>query len=606
MCGIVGYVGTRNATDVLLSGLANLEYRGYDSAGVTVRSEGAFCTVKTMGRLQHLRDKLNASAPLTGTIGIGHTRWATHGEPSDINSHPHNTGRVTLVHNGIIENYLSLRQLLINEGYQFATRTDTEIAAAYIDYCYEGDAFAAIRKAVGVIEGSYALGILFDDEPDVVYGVRRDSPLIVGLGDGENFIASDVSAILHYTKDYYLLDDDEIVTLRRSGVVIHDQTGHPVEKERQTANWDISQAQMGGYPHFMLKEIYEQPKALSDTLLPRLRSGLPSFVGDSIDEHFFSQYEKIHIVACGTAMHAGLMGKSLIEGIARMPVEVDLASEFRYRDPILSRNTLVIAISQSGETADTLAALRMAKSRRIDTLAVVNVAGSSIEREADYVVQTYAGPEISVASTKAYSVQIGVMYLLAIAFGRACNQIDDEKAAYLCKTLLETAGQTKDILALDNSIQVCAEHLKDAQSLFFLGRGVDHALAMEGSLKLKEISYIHCEAYAAGELKHGTISLITDGIPVVGLVTQSQLLPKIVSNIMETRARGAAVFLITRESFEIEESLYDYIIRLPDADDLFMPLLTVIVLQLFSYHVAVLRMCDVDKPRNLAKSVTVE
>ncbi len=606
MCGIVGYTGSRDAIDILLSGLNNLEYRGYDSAGVSVAVDGSIRTVKTAGRLAQLEELLQKEGSPRGGVGIGHTRWATHGAPSDMNSHPHTTERLALVHNGIIENYLEVKALLTAAGYAFTSETDTEVAAKLIDHCYTGDPAAAIRQAMETLDGSYAFGVLFHDRPDTVYAVRKDSPLIVGLGEGENFIASDVPAILEHTRRYHLLEEGELAEVRAEEVRITGPDGAPVPVRPMIADWTLSQAQKGGYAHFMLKETHEQPQALTATLHPRIRHGRPDFSADGLERGFFTRYSKLCIVACGTASHAGMIGKSIIERLARTPVEVDLASEFRYRDPILTKDCLVVVISQSGETADTLAALRLAKANGVDTLAVVNVTGSSIAREADYVIHTHAGPEIAVASTKAFSVQVGIMYLIAIAMAEEKGLLDSAETARLCTALLDAVGQTGTILAQADGLAPFARRFTDTHSLFYMGRGVDHALAMEGSLKLKEISYIHSEAYAAGELKHGTISLITDGVPVVALITQSALLPKLISNVKETRARGAFVFLIAPADASIEDSLCDHVFRLPRADELFLPLLAVIVLQLFAYQVAVARGCDVDKPRNLAKSVTVE
>ena len=606
MCGIVGYTGMRSAAEVLMNGLTTLEYRGYDSAGITVIENAAVRTVKTKGRLADLAEKLDSQGIPDGHVGIGHTRWATHGAPSDANSHPHCTQRLALVHNGIIENYREIGARLEAGGYRFQSQTDTEAAAALIDSLYDGDALQAMRATFAQMEGSWALGVLFYDQPDRIYAARKDSPLIVGLGDGENFIASDVPAILEYTRDYYLLEEGEIAELAAQQVTVYDTENRPLQKKRMTANWNVQQAQKSGYPHFMLKEIYEQPKVLYDTLHPRLAAGLPNFADEGLPDGFFGRYGRIYIVACGTAMHAGIVGKSLIEQFARIPVEVAVASEFRYCNPILSDDCLVLLVSQSGETADTLAALRLAKSRGSDTLALVNVVGSSIAREADYLLHTYAGPEISVASTKAFSVQVGMMYLLAFAFAQQKGLLSAPEAAQLCAELLDTVQHTKQVLEYDPQIAALAPEFLHTQSLFYLGRGIDHSLAMEGSLKLKEISYIHSEAYAAGELKHGTISLVTEGVPLVALATQSALLPKMISNIRETKARGGYIVLIAQEGAALEADLYDHLIVLPKGGDAFMPLLAAIVLQLFAYHVAVARGCDVDKPRNLAKSVTVE
>ena len=606
MCGIVGYVGARDAADTLLSGLTNLEYRGYDCAGISVYNGNYIESVKVKGRLQDLRDELTEKGTPKGTVGIGHTRWATHGEPSRRNAHPHYTEKLTVVHNGIIENYLSIKKMLEARGYAFESETDTEAAVKLLDYHYKGDPFAAIASTVRELEGSYALGILFADFPDTLYAVRKDSPLILALGEEENFIASDVPAILAYTKRYMLLEENEIAILHKNGVEVRNQDGTPLQKEIFTATWDITQAQKGGYEHFMLKEIHEQPVALKDTLHPRIRDGLPNFGMDELPEGFFTRYKKLHFVACGTARYAGMVGKNLLEFFARIPAEVDMASEFRYRNPILDKDCLVVAVSQSGETADTLAALRLAKSQGIDTLAIVNVTGSSLAREADYLLQTYAGLETAVASTKAYSVQLGILYLLAISFAWKSGRMDTTEATLLTSCLLDAAEKTKTATGYGDRMQEIAARYKDAHSIFYIGRGLDYNLAMEGSLKLKEISYIHSESYAAGELKHGTISLITDGVPVVALATQRELLPKMISNIKEVKARGGHILLVCKESFQFEPGLYDEIIRLPEVEDAFMPLLAIIILQLFAYHVSVARGCDVDKPRNLAKSVTVE
>jgi len=607
MCGIIGYTGANNAVDIVLEGLSNLEYRGYDSAGISIGLADGIKTLRAEGRLQGLREKVeNRESPLTASCGIGHTRWATHGEPSERNAHPHCTERVSLVHNGIIENYMQIKGRLSQQNSTFASDTDTEAAVRLIDHYYNGNPFDALAKALVELEGSFAFGVLFSDYPDRLYAARKDSPLIIGLGGHGNFIASDVTAILSHTREYYLLDELEIAQITGNRVWVRRLDGSTVEKELNTANWSIDAAQKGGFDHFMLKEIYEQPKALMDTIHPRVRDGLPFFEADGLPTDFFSRYKKLHFIACGTAFYACTVGKALIEKLARISVEVDLASEFRYRDPILPEDCLVVAISQSGETADTLAALRLAKSMGKDTLAVVNVIGSSIEREAAFVLHTFAGPEIAVASTKAFSVQVAMTYLLALAFACANGRLSEAETRGLMDDFTQTAVTTEEVLPWGAYLEKIAGRFADTSSLFYIGRGVDHALAMEGSLKLKEISYIHSEAYAAGELKHGTISLITEGVPVVALVTQRDLLPKIVSNIKEVRSRGGYVFLITKESFDIDEDIYDDIIRLPGLPDLFMPILSVVVLQLLAYYVSVARGCDVDKPRNLAKSVTVE
>lgn len=606
MCGIIGYTGHKPALAILMEGLSNLEYRGYDSAGVAVFEEGVIRTVKAKGRLSNLSEKCQALPPLNGTCGIGHTRWATHGEPSDINSHPHNGKNLTLVHNGIIENYLQIRDYLLDKGYTFVSQTDTEAAAKLVDYYYHGDPIEAIRKAIGRMRGSYAFGILFADFPGRIYAVRRDSPLLVACGEGENFIASDMPAVLAHTKRYYLLEENEIALLTPQGVTVYGADGQPVKKTLHTAQWDMEQAQKNGFPHFMLKEIFEQPEVLGKTVGHRIVNGLPNFAFDRLPATLLREVSQLYVVACGTAMHAGLVGKSVIETLARVPVEVDIASEFRYRDPILDPKGLFVVISQSGETADSLAALRLAKARGLRTLGIVNVAGSSIAREADYVIQTNAGPEIAVASTKAYSVQMAVLYLLAILCAWQKGQCDEARARQLTGQLQEAIGLTRNALEHNELCKRLSHQYRRVNDLFFLGRGLDFALSQEGSLKLKEISYIHCESYAAGELKHGTISLITDGVPVVAIAAQEALLEKMCSNIKEVRARGAAVLLLCKEGMEIDPDIYDDCLALPAVEDLFMPFVTIIPLQLLAYHIACERGCDVDKPRNLAKSVTVE
>ena len=605
MCGIVGYSGFRQATEVLLEGLRNLEYRGYDSAGVSVFENGAIRTVKSQGRIQKLEEKI-AFSPLTGTCGIAHTRWATHGVPSDINAHPHRSEHVSLLHNGIIENYLELKEELIAKGYQFVSQTDTEVAAHLISSLYDGDPLQAISRALTRIEGSYAFAILFDDHPDRVYGARKDSPLIAAVGQGENFILSDISATLKYTKDYYVLEDGDIVEISPEDIRIYDSNLSPVTRELSHAHWNVEQAQKGGFDHFMLKEIYEQPEAFSKTVVPHVKDGLPNFERDEIPEDFFENRRRIQIVACGTAMYAGTIGKNLIERFARIPVSVDVASEYRYNNPIVSPGDLVIVISQSGETADTLAALRLAKQKGADTLGVINVIGSSMAREADHVIYTHAGPEIAVASTKAFTVQMAVMFLLALELGLKNSTLQTEDCRSLIDQLLDCRNSMEHALELTKTIPSLVSQAIDSPSLFYIGRGLDHALALEGSLKLKELSYLHSEAYAAGELKHGPISLITDGMPVITLATQQAVLPKTVSNMKEVKARGAKTLLICRKSEAVDIDAYDFRIDLPDAADEFMPFTAAIAMQLIAYYKAVQSGCDVDKPRNLAKSVTVE
>ncbi len=606
MCGIVGYIGDRDCTNVLVDSLEKLEYRGYDSAGIAVLENGTIKVSKCKGRLANLRDKMEHEGKPKGNVGIGHTRWATHGEPSDINSHPHGNKRITIVHNGIIENYREIKEFLTAEGYSFVSETDTETVAKLIDYYYSGDPLDAIIKVLSEIRGSYALGIMFRDFSDRIYAVRKDSPLIVGKGDGENFIASDVPAIMKYTRDYYLLEENEIAELKKNHVDFFDLHKERIHKEVNTADWDVDAAEKGGYEHFMLKEIHEQPVAVRTTITPRIIDSMPDFTAEGFDIEKLKKYEKIFIVACGTAMHAGMVGKYVIEKLARKPVIVDIASEFRYRDPLIGENNLMIVISQSGETADTKAAMELAKERGADTMAIVNVKGSSIAREADMVVYTHAGPEISVASTKAYMVQISVMYLLAFMLAYANGKITKEECERLTAELSNMPKIIDDTLGQEKQCQFVASKLLNADSLLYIGRGLDYALSMEGSLKLKEISYIHSESYAAGELKHGTISLITKGMPVIAVATQSNLLEKTISNIKEVKARGAMVILVCGADVVVEEGVCDYLIRLPEAEELLMPMVAAVPLQLIAYYTAVLKGNDVDKPRNLAKSVTVE
>ena len=608
MCGIVGYVGKRDCAEVLLDGLSKLEYRGYDSAGIAVVVNNTVEIIKAQGKLANLADKMNAVGRPQGTVGIGHTRWATHGEPSDANSHPHSGGeKVTLVHNGIIENYKEIKEQLTAKGRTFVSDTDTEVVAQLLDSHYDGDPLKAIAATMAEVRGSFALGILFSDRPDCVYAVRRESPLIVGAGEGESFIASDVPAILKYTKQYYLLEHGEIAVLSRDGVrFFEEKTGAPVEKVLQTADWDMEAAEKQGYDHFMLKEINEQPDAIKKTVLPRVENGLPDLSECGITQENIRDFRNIFIVACGTAMHAGMVGKYVIEKLARVPVIVDIASEFRYRDPLIGEGDLIIIISQSGETADSLAAMRLAKERGAKTLAVVNAKGSSIAREADMLIYTHAGPEIAVASTKAYMVQIAVMYLFAFELALSKGKISEEECRRLTGLLLDMPARIDTVLARSAETQEIAKKLTETESLLYIGRGLDYALSMEGSLKLKEISYIHSEAYAAGELKHGTISLIYDGMPVIAVDTQTALHEKTVSNIKECKARGAMTVLVCGDSACTDSEIADCCFPLPETDDMLMPMLAVVPLQLIAYYAAVLRGNDVDKPRNLAKSVTVE
>ena len=606
MCGIVGYVGKRNAQNVLLDGLEKLEYRGYDSAGVALALEGGIRVVKSKGRLAELRKKLELQALAESRCGIGHTRWATHGEPSDVNSHPHSTPRVSIVHNGIIENYGILKERLMAKGYTFESETDTEVLVKLIDNCYEGEPLKALHEALGMVRGSYALAVLFKDFPDTVFAVKRESPLIVGWGEGENFVASDIPALLKYTRKYSVLEEGDLAVVTAGSIQFYNEFAEPVEREVLTADWDMEAAEKGGYPHFMLKEINEQPAAITATVSPRVENGLPDLRIPELSDEVLRGIGTIHLVACGTAMHAGMVGKAAIEALARVPAEVDIASEFRYRNPILRPNDLVIIISQSGETSDTLAALKLAKSRGVPVLAIVNVVGSSIARAADHVLYTYAGPEIAVASTKAYTVQMCVLYLFAFRLALARGEQTEAEIRRLTAELLHASEVIKPRLADCEQIKYLASRFVNTQSCFFIGRGFDYSLSLEGSLKLKEISYVHSDAYAAGELKHGTISLITDGVPVIALATQKQVYEKTISNAKETKSRGAKVLLFTTKDAVVPEGVADYVVRLDDYDDLLMPLQLIVPLQLFAYYMAVLRGCDVDKPRNLAKSVTVE
>ena len=608
MCGIVGYIGKKQAAPVLLDGLSKLEYRGYDSAGMAVYDGKKIQVQKAAGRLKVLDEQTHNGNAMPGTVGIGHTRWATHGAPSDVNAHPHYSQDETIavVHNGIIENYLKLRKKLQARGYQFRSETDTEVVAMLLEHYYKGDPLEAIGKVMHRVEGSYALGILFADHPDIVYSVRRDSPLVVGQSTDGSLIASDVPAILKYTREVYFIQNEEIAALTENTVTFYNIDGEEIEKEPKKIEWDINAAEKGGYEHFMLKEMNEQPKTVSDTLSPRIKDGKIVIEELGMSDEEIRALRKIHIVACGSAYHAGMTGKYVFEGLARIPVETDLASEFRYRDPIIEENTLVIIISQSGETADSLAALREAKSRGAQTLGIVNVVGSSIAREADRVMYTWAGPEIAVATTKAYTAQLIAEYLLAVKFAMARGRLGEDACASMIKDLKAIPAQIQMLLANKEDIQRFANRYLAARDVFFIGRGIDHAISLEGSLKLKEISYIHSEAYAAGELKHGTISLIEEGTLVTAVVTQDNLYKKVMSNIVEVRTRGAFVMAVTNEDNTEIEKVSDYVVYIPKTNRYFTNSLAIIPLQLFSYYVSVGRGLDVDKPRNLAKVVTVE
>lgn len=608
MCGIVGYIGDQQAAPILLDGLSKLEYRGYDSAGIAVYNGEKIDMIKSKGRLKVLSELTHDGETLPGTLGIGHTRWATHGSPSDINAHPHfnKDESIVVVHNGIIENYLKLKKKLERHGYEFVSETDTEVIAHLLDYYYNGNPLQAVTKIMHRMEGSYALGIVFQDHPDELYAVRKDSPLIVGHTKGGNIIASDVPAVLKYTREVFFIENEEIVRMTDSTMEFFNVDEEMIEKEPVRIEWDVNAAEKGGYEHFMLKEMYEQPKAITDTFSPRVKDG--NIVIDELNmtEEEIKEIKKIMIVACGSAYHAGVTSKYIFEGLARIPVEVDVASEFRYRDPILEDGTLVVVISQSGETADTLAALRESKARGARVLGIVNVVGSSIAREADNVMYTWAGPEIAVATTKAYSAQLISLYLLAMKFAYVKEKIDDTVLADMLEDLKSLPAQVEMLLNNKEKIQRFANRYLAARDIFFIGRGIDYAISMEGSLKLKEISYIHSEAYAAGELKHGTISLVEEGTLVASVLTQKALYKKMISNMVEVRTRGAFVMAVTMEGNTEVERAADYVIYIPETNRYFTNSLAIIPLQLFGYYVSVGRGCDVDKPRNLAKSVTVE
>jgi glucosamine--fructose-6-phosphate aminotransferase (isomerizing) len=608
MCGIVGYIGESQAAPILLDGLSKLEYRGYDSAGIAIYDGENIQVQKAVGRLKALSELTHDGATMPGISGIGHTRWATHGAPSNQNAHPHynQSETIAVVHNGIIENYLKLRKRLEKKGYQFQSDTDTEVVAHLLDYYYKGDPIEAITKIMHRVEGSYALGIIFKEHPEHVYAVRKDSPLIVGHGKDGNLIASDVPAVLKYTRNVYFIQNEEIAVLTKDAIAFYNVDGEDIQKESTAIDWDINAAEKGGYEHFMLKEMYEQPQTVRDTLNPRIKDGTIVIEELGMSEEEIRGIRKIHIVACGSAYHVGVTGKYVFEGMARIPVEVDLASEFRYRNPILSHDELVIVISQSGETADSLAALREAKDKGVKTLGIVNVVGSSIAREADKVMYTWAGPEIAVATTKAYSAQLIAQYLLAVKFAQVRDVITEGEVAAFLKDLQKLPEQIEMLLSNKEKIQHFANRYIAAKDVFFVGRGIDYAISLEGSLKLKEISYIHSEAYAAGELKHGTISLIEEGTLVAAVVTQEELYKKTISNIVELSSRGAFVLAVTNTGNREIEKAADYVIYIPQTNKYFTNSLAIIPLQLFSYYVSVGKGCDVDKPRNLAKSVTVE
>ena len=610
MCGIVGFIGKEQAAPILLDGLSRLEYRGYDSAGLAVYdAEKGLQVVKAKGRLQVLRDLTREGQDVPGLMGVGHTRWATHGAPNDINSHPQvsQSGRMAVVHNGIIENYAKLKKFLESKGVQFVSETDTEVVAQLLDYYYKGDLLDAVSKVLHRIQGAYALGIVCADEPDKLVAVRKDSPLILGLGQGFTMLASDVTALIRYTREVCYLDDGEMAVLTPDGVKVYNALVQPVEKEISHVDWEISAAEKGGYEHFMFKEIMEQPKAIRDTISPRLRDGKVVLDDVTITKEDLEDLDRLYVIACGSSYHVGMAAKYILERLLRIPVEVTLASEFRYCAPIVTKHTLALVISQSGETIDTLAAMREAKRLGARILSIVNVVGSTIARESDDVLYTWAGPEIAVATTKAYSTQLAVIYLLGLYFADRLGRVTAEEYSRLVEELRALPAKAEAILKDTEKIQYYASIYFNHNSVFYIGRNIDYAVGLEGSLKLKEISYIHSEAYAAGELKHGTISLIEDGTLVVALAGWNELFEKLMSNVKEVKARGADVIGIACENHkEALESLVDSAMTIPEVDPMFLPSLEVIPMQLFAYYVALMRGCDIDKPRNLAKSVTVE
>ncbi|MCB2353133.1 glutamine--fructose-6-phosphate transaminase (isomerizing) [Clostridium estertheticum] len=608
MCGIVGYFGIKEAQTILIDGLRKLEYRGYDSAGVAIIDNGVLNVTKCKGRLANLEAELLEN-PLKGNVGIGHTRWATHGKPSDENSHPHTNekGTISVVHNGIIENYIHLREWLMAKGYKFVSETDTEVVPHLIDFYYKGNIVEAVKKATAKMEGSYAIAVLCSDEPDKLIAVRKDSPLIVGLGENEFYVASDIPAVLNHTREVYLLEDNEFVVISNDGIKLEDIEGDIINKEVFHVTWDAAAAEKGGYEHFMIKEIHEQPKAIRDTMTSRIVLGQPITLDDiNITKEQIKKLDKIYIVACGTAYHAGAVGKYVIEKLARIPVELDIASEFKYRDPIIDKNTLMIVISQSGETADTMSALRLAKEKGARVIAVTNVVGSAASREADDVLYTWAGPEIAVASTKAYATQLIAMYIIALFFAQNKETLSMDKIEEIKAAMLELPEKAEEMLKDKETIQKFTAKTYMHKDMFFIGRGLDYAVALEGSLKLKEVSYIHSDAYAAGELKHGAIALMEEGTIVIALATQEELFGKMVSNMRELSTRGAKVYAFAPKGHtEIEKSVHA-VTYVPKVLDILAPVISVIPLQLLAYYMAIQKGCDVDKPRNLAKSVTVE
>ncbi len=604
MCGIIGFTGNEPAKDIIIGGLERLEYRGYDSAGLALLSNDQIQVRKRTGKVEELR-KLCEAEKMPATCGIGHTRWATHGGVTDVNAHPHRVGKVVLIHNGIIENY---RQIVTEYGLadQLVSETDSEVVAALLNKFYEGDPVKAIKKTVKVLSGAFALCIMFQDIPDTIYAIRNVSPMVATSCERGSVIASDLTALIEFSKEYFVVPEYHILTLRKDGIDIEDLKGNKVTPQMLTVNWDITSAQKGGYPFFMLKEIYEQPDAIRNTIAPRINQELPDFTEDGIDDAIFKDCKRISIVACGTAMHAGMVGKHLIEKKLRIPVHVDCASEFRYKDPIINEETLTIVLSQSGETIDTLEALNLAKKRGSKVLSIVNVKGSTIARESDYVLYTHAGPEIAVASTKAYTVQVAAMYLIACRIGLMKGLITEHDAKRFMSKLTNASNIVEETLKCADDIKRVADHIKFATDTFYIGRGLDYTMSLEAALKLKEISYVHAEAYAAGELKHGTIALISENVPVIALATQEDVYAKVISNIREVKARGAYVVLVSMDEEVNDPSICDQHIRLPKMDSEFTSFATAVVLQLVAYYTSEAKGLDVDKPRNLAKSVTVE
>lgn len=606
MCGIVGFTGINRASDILINGLQSLEYRGYDSAGIALVQDDKTQVIKTTGKVEDLRNKVAATADTYGTCGIGHTRWATHGGVTEVNAHPHQTPKVTLVHNGIIENYKEIAAELAKKGYTPVSETDTEIAALLIDSLYNGDPFEAMKKADEILEGAYGFCIMFQDRPGKIYCMRNASPLVVAHTPTGSYIGSDVIALIPYSKDYFVVPERHIVVLEKGSVSLYTMDHEKVEPKMLHVDWDTTAAKKGGYDYFMQKEIYDQPEAVKNTLAPRIHDVKVDFSADKISDDLFKDVNRVIITACGTAMHSGLVGRSIIESLIRIPVTVEIASEFRYMNPIMDEHTLVIVITQSGETADSLAALRLANERGAKTISIVNVKGSSIARESDYVLYTHAGPEIAVASTKAFTVQCCGMYLITLKLAEVMGILSDKEISEYIDKFIAATETIPAVLEMDDYIKTIAEKIKDTYSAFYIGRGLDYAFACEGSLKLKEISYVNSEAFNAGELKHGTISLVTEGVPIIAVATQDHIFSKTLANVEEVKARGAHVILITDEDTAGYEGLYDDLIKVPKTDDFFGGFGTTVAMQLLAYHTTVYRGYNVDQPRNLAKSVTVE